>query len=98
MATIKSQAAYEEKIFQEISQNIRNDIDNLDVCIKEMRRSLERGKALYIQCTKSNDYVSNITKKMKEKEAEIHTEENLLSNLNMKISDIEKNISKYMMK
>lgn len=94
MATVKAQVTYEAKKFQDVCQNIKNDIDNHDIFIKELRRSLERGKGLYIQCTKLENHISEILEKIKMKEVEIQTTVNLLSSPNVKISDVEKNISK----
>lgn len=94
IAKVKVQVAYEAKIFHDISQNIRNDINNLDVCIKDLRRNLDRGKTLYIQCTKSENHVSEVVEKIKAKEAEIQLETNLLASPNVKILDIEKRMSK----
>lgn len=48
IAKVKAQVAYEARMLLNISQNIRNDINTLDICIKDLRKHLEIGKSLYI--------------------------------------------------
>lgn len=47
IALVKAQTLHDTQLFQTTCQNIKNDLENLDVCIKELRRCLERGRALY---------------------------------------------------
>lgn len=94
IAKVKAQVAYEAKLLLDISQNIRNDINSLDICIKDFRRNLDGGKTLYIQCKKSKNLISEEIQKIKIKEAEIKIEVNLLSSPNVKILDIENKICK----
>lgn len=44
ISSIKAQVAHDAQLFQVICQNIRNDLENLDVHIKELSICLERGK------------------------------------------------------
>ena len=90
IAKVKAQEAYEAKMLFNISQNIRNDINNLDICIKDLRKNLEIGKSLYIQCTKSETLAAEEDQKLQLKEAEIQNKCNLLSSPNVKICDVEK--------
>lgn len=94
VARIKVQEAFEAEMQQNLSVNIQNDIGNLDVCIKNLRKHFEIGKSLYIQCTKSEILTVEEDKKIREKIDAITSETNTLSSPNVKISSIEKNIRK----
>lgn len=47
VATIKTQVEHDEYIFSKVCKNVKDDLENLDTCIKELRICVHEGKELY---------------------------------------------------
>ena len=50
VAMVEVQTKHDASLLDIMCTNIRNDINILNVCIKELRQSIEEGKQIYAKC------------------------------------------------
>ena len=69
--------------------NMINDIDNLNICIKELRQCIEEGKQAYAKCDLAYIHLQEFGDQIKEKVTELQMVTNNFLKQNQKIDTIE---------
>ena len=49
-ASVQAQTTHDASLLNTICTNMRNDMNTLNVCIKELRQCMEEGKKFYAKC------------------------------------------------
>ena len=71
IASIQAQEKHDASVFDIVCTNVRNDIKSLDVCIKDLRKSIVEGKKLYGYYVLSYKYMSNSKDKIRGQMSEL---------------------------
>ena len=83
------------QLFATICNNVRNDLQTLDINIKELQRCLEDGKRLYVQCTMPYNYVKDMNDEISSKRSELQKLTSTQQQVGTLIEDIEVVVSKF---
>ena len=89
VAMVQVQTKHDASLLDTISTNIRNDINILNVCIKELRHNIEELKQIYEKCSFTYLLVQNFDDQIKEKVKELQTLSSNLLKLDQKIVNFE---------
>ena len=87
------QIPHDADLFSTIYQNIKNDLVNLDTCIKELQKCLQDGKILYIKCTLSYKLTKDIDSWIEVKMSELEDLSNQIQHPSCKVDDFERQVS-----
>ena len=94
IALVQAQIKHDASLFDTVCTNIRNDIQTLNVYIKELRKSVDEGKKLYGKCTMSCNYLSEFDDLIKGRMSELQIFTIRLQQPDASIEDIEVEMKK----
>ena len=93
VAEVKAQISHDANLFSTICQNIKNDLVNLDTCIKELRKCQQEGKNLYTKCTLSYKTTKNMDSQIELKMSELEALSNQIQHPSCKVDDFESQLA-----